>query len=104
MAISERKLLLTSVLKSVGLPSPAIGGERPDARAALQPIEWAADAGGSDRADMRVNHGSAELGMSQEFLNRADVFTVFEQVCGKAMSKCMTADFLMNSGSADGAL
>ena len=42
--------------------------------------------------------------MSKEFLNRADVFTVFEQVCGKAMSKCMAADFLMNSGSADGAL
>jgi hypothetical protein len=38
-----------------------------------------------------VNHGSADIFVAHEFLDRSDVVTAFEQVSGKGMAKCVVA-------------
>jgi len=45
---------------------------------------------------MRVNHGSADVLVTQKFLYRTDIIAVRQQVGGKAVPQCMTADGLDN--------
>ena len=47
---------------------------------------WTEHAGRAKGADVRVDHGSAHIGVAQQLLNRADILAVFQQVRGKRMS------------------
>jgi hypothetical protein len=38
---------------------------------------------------MCVNHGGADITVAEEFLNRADVIAILEEMGGKRMSKRM---------------
>jgi len=46
---------------------------------------------------MRIDHRCAHIFVTQQFLDRPDVITIFQQVGGKAMPKRMTASVLFNS-------
>ncbi len=41
---------------------------------------------------MRIDHRGTHILVTEKFLNGTDVIPIFEQVSGKAMSKCMAAD------------
>lgn len=51
-----------------------------------------------------VNHGRADIFVSHQFLNRADVVSGFQQVCGEGMPDGMAADMLDHSGFSNGLL
>src|SRR5580698_10865591 len=50
--------------------------------------------------NMGVEHGCAHVGMAQQFLNRADVASRFQQVSRETMSKRMTASGLQYPSAA----
>jgi hypothetical protein len=51
---------------------------------------------------MGVDHGRADIGMPQEFLNRADVVSVFKEVSRKRVPKRMRGRRLGDARPADG--
>ena len=46
---------------------------------------------------MKVFAGSADTLMSQKFLDVANIYPVFEQMCSKTVSECMNGNLLLNS-------
>ena len=55
----------------------------------------------ANRTDMRVDHRGTDVGMTEQLLYRADVFAVFEQVGGKAVSQRMASGLLLNARAPD---
>ncbi len=51
------------------------------------------------RADMRVDHGRAKVLVPEQFLNRADVGPVFEQVSSETMAQGVATDVLSDTGA-----
>lgn len=51
-----------------------------------------------------LNHGRADIFVSHQFLNRADVVSGFQQVSGEGMPEGMAADMLDHSGFSNGLL
>jgi hypothetical protein len=51
-----------------------------------------------------VNHGRADIFVSHQFLNCADVVSGFQQVSGEGMPEGMAADRLDHSGFSNGLL
>src|SRR5229473_3427356 len=54
--------------------------------------------------DMRINHGGLHIGVSQQFLHRADVVAGLEHMRRKAMTKGMAARWLQDSRFVHGRL
>jgi hypothetical protein len=46
--------------------------------------------------NISVNHGSFDILVPQEFLNRADIVVVLQKLRGKAMTKGMAIDSLVD--------
>ena len=53
---------------------------------------------------IRVNHGRADVFVSQEFLDRTNVVAGLKQMCGKGMPEGMAADMFDHSGLTDSLL
>jgi phytoene/squalene synthetase len=51
--------------------------------------------------DMGVDHGRGKIVVPEQLLNGADVGAALEQVSGKGVAKCMGADVLRQTGTAD---
>ena len=51
---------------------------------------------------MGVDHGGANIGVAEEFLDGADVVAIFEQVCCKRMAEGVGGSTFINAGEADG--
>lgn len=51
---------------------------------------------------MRVNHGGADVGVSEQFLDGADVLAVFQQVRGEAVPQGMASGMFVDPGALDG--
>ena len=50
---------------------------------------------------MGVNHGGADIGVTEEFLNRADIVTGFQEMGCEAVPKRMTTSWLGEAGGFD---
>lgn len=48
---------------------------------------------------MRVNHGSGDIRVAEEFLDGADILAGFEQVSGEAMSEGVAGNFFHDTGT-----
>ncbi len=53
---------------------------------------------------MRVQHGRADVLVTEQFLNGPDVVTSFKEVRGERMPKCVAPGMLDHTGPADGLL
>jgi hypothetical protein len=51
--------------------------------------------------NMRIYHGRADIAVPEQFLHRANVVSVFQQVCREAVSKRMAVARLGNPGTAN---
>src|SRR5262249_30842735 len=60
----------------------------------LQPIERAANAKPAAIENVQIDHRRVQIRMAEQFLDRADVVSCFEQMCRKAVSKRVTASVL----------
>ncbi len=65
---------------------------------ASQPIRRAADTPPAAVQNMGVDHGRADVLVAQEFLHRADVVTIGQQMRGKRMPKRVPRHALRQSG------
>jgi len=63
-----------------------------------QPIQRTADTQRPGLEHMRVDHGRTHIGMTEQFLNRANIAAGFQQMSRKAVPERMTADLLRQSG------
>jgi hypothetical protein len=70
----------------------------------LESIERALHAGGAALEDVGVDHGGADVGMAEEFLDGADIVAGFEEVGGEAVTEGMAAYFFREMGVDDGSL
>src|SRR5437016_9969675 len=64
---------------------------------ALSRIERTLYSSASTIEHMRINHRCAHVFVAKQFLDRSDIVSVFEQVCGEAVTKCMTGPMLINA-------
>jgi hypothetical protein len=55
-----------------------------------QPVRRASDSGGAAVQHVRVDHRGAHIAVAQQFLNRADVVAVFEEVRRERMAERVT--------------
>jgi hypothetical protein len=60
-------------------------------------INGAANASRSTVEDMGIDHRRFDIIMAQEFLDRSDIVTAFEQVSGKGMPERMASSSLRQS-------
>jgi hypothetical protein len=51
-----------------------------------------------------VDHGGGQIVVAEQVLNGADIGATLEPVCGKGMAKCVGADGLRQTGTANGHL
>ena len=65
-------------------------------------VEGAADGAGAASEDVGVDHGGADIGVAEEFLDGADVVAVFEQVGGEGVPEGVAVDALGDFGAAGG--
>ena len=63
----------------------------------MQRIKRRSDAGRTAIQHMRVDHCRIHVAMAEQFLNRADVLPALEQVRGKRMPQCVSAERLEDS-------
>ena len=49
-----------------------------------QPVKRATDPGGADGADVCVNHRGADVGVPEQFLDRADILAIFEEIARRS--------------------
>ena len=56
-----------------------------------EPVHRASHSPSSAVQDMGVDHRGAHVGVSQQFLNRADVVAIFQQMGGKGMAQGVRA-------------
>ena len=61
-------------------------------------VERAAHGEGAALENVCVNHRCFDILMTQQFLDGADVVSVFEQVCGKAVAEGVRGDALGDAG------
>jgi len=50
-------------------------------------INGALDAARAPIQDLGIDHRGAHIVMTEEFLDRSDVITIFQQMCGEGMSQ-----------------
>jgi hypothetical protein len=62
-------------------------------------VGGAANASRSTVEDMGVNHRRFDVVMAQEFLDRSDIVTAFQQVSCEGMPKRVAADMLDDTGT-----
>ncbi len=67
-----------------------------------KPVQRAFDATGSDAADVGVDHGCLQVGMSQEFLDGANIFAGLEEVSREAVPKGVARDLFGDSATPSG--
>jgi len=67
-----------------------------------QPIKRTQNACRSERIEVSVNHRRLHIGMAQQFLDRSNIFSIFEQMSRKAASKSVAIDRLRQSCIFDG--
>ena len=61
-------------------------------------VEGAFDCQPSPLKHMSIDHGCADIFMTQEFLDGANIIPVLEKMGGEAMAKGMRADRLIHTG------
>ncbi len=57
-----------------------------------EPVRGTANGSRPTVQDVGVNHGGADVGMAQEFLDGADVVSVFQEVSRKGVAQCVSAE------------
>ena len=62
-------------------------------------VQGAADAAAAAVEDMGVDHGGADVAVTQELLNRADVVAVFQEMRREGVSQGVAAGGFGDSGS-----
>ena len=65
----------------------------------LQPIQRAPDSRRALGQHVGIGHGGLEIGVPQELLQRADIHSVFEEVCREGMAERVTSGSLRDSYS-----
>jgi hypothetical protein len=65
-------------------------------------VEGAADGEGPLAEDVGVDHGGADIGVAEEFLDGADVVAVLEEVGGEGVAEGVAVDALLDFGLAGG--
>jgi len=68
----------------------------------LQAIEGASDTAGAFVEYVGVDHGRADVGVAQEFLDGTDVVTVFKELGGKGVSERVATGMFLDAGKHDG--
>jgi hypothetical protein len=58
-------------------------------------VEWAADSPAAALQHVRVEHGGTDVLVSQEFLHRADIVAIFQQMCGEGMATLIVTLLIM---------
>jgi hypothetical protein len=66
-----------------------------------QHIEWTQDGTRTFFQNVSVNHGSADIGMSEQFLHGADIRTRFQKVRGETVPQRVTTYFFGPAQAAD---
>ena len=79
----------------------AIEGERESAPHG-EVVQWAHDSVAALLQDVGVNHGGADVRVSQQGLDGANVRTPLQEMCGEAVAKRMRTDPLADSRLTDG--
>ena len=79
----------------------AIEGERESAPDG-EVVQWAHDSVAALLQDVGVNHGGADVRVSQQGLDGANVRTPLQEMCGEAVAKRMRTDPLADSRLTDG--
>lgn len=74
----------------------------PSRRPASEAIDGALDAEGAGFGDVCVDHGGAEVGVAEEFLDGSNVGAGLEEVGGEGMPEGVASGLLGNAGAADG--
>jgi hypothetical protein len=69
---------------------------------ASKSVNRTANARRSTVEDMGIDHRCLDVAMAQEFLDRSNIVTAFEQVRGEGMPECMTVHMLDYPGFKDG--
>jgi hypothetical protein len=67
-------------------------------------VQWTLHATGAALEHVGVDHGRADVGVAEQFLDGADIVAGFEQVCGEAMTESVATNFLGEPGVDDGCL
>lgn len=65
---------------------------------ASKAIEGASDAAGAFVEYVGVDHGCADVGVAQEFLDGTDVVTVFKELGGKGVSERVATCVFVDAG------
>ena len=67
-------------------------------------IEWAAEVGVGVLDDVEIDHGGGDFGVAEEGLDRAEVGSGFEEVCGEGVAEAVGSDSFFDACFTEGAL
>ena len=62
----------------------------------LQPVGWTPDAERATIQDVGIDHGRADVRVTEQFLDGANVVPILEQMCRERMTEGVGADPLRN--------